>query len=328
MSTNTEAVIYTRGIKKSFKQHTVLDGVDLSVQRGSVFALLGPNGAGKTTLVNILTTLLKPDDGYATVALFDVVQEAAAVRRAISLTGQYAAVDELLTGEENLLMMGRLYHLSHAQTRRRTSELLHHFDLEDAARRPVKTYSGGMRRRLDLAISLIAAPPIIFLDEPTTGLDPRSRIAMWAIVRKLVASGITIFLTTQYLEEADQLADMVAVMDGGKIIAEGTAAQLKQQVGKERMKVVFATISDLERAQGMLGDQSTHHNTQERRITIALTESARQIRQILGELEQAGILVESVEIQKPTLDDVFLTLTGRQAAKQSEGKTHNVQPHL
>lgn len=319
MSVSADPIIHTRGIKKSFKQLKVLDGIDLAVRQGSVFALLGPNGAGKTTMVNILTTLLKPDQGQAMIANVDVVHNPDAVRKAISLTGQYAAVDELLTGEENMVMMGRLYHLGQAQTRRRATELLEHFDLAGAAKRPVKTYSGGMRRRLDLAISLIAAPPVIFLDEPTTGLDPRSRAAMWEIIRGLVADGITIFLTTQYLEEADQLADTVAVMDGGKIIAEGTAAQLKQQVGRERMQLVFANHPDYDKLQAVLAHYTAAYDAQERRITITLNESVRQVREILAQLEQAGIAIESIEIQKPTLNDVFFQLTGRKAAQQAEG---------
>jgi ABC-2 type transport system ATP-binding protein len=227
----TDGVITASGIEKSFKQLKVLDGIDLNVQKGRVFALLGQNGAGKTTTIRILSTLLKPDAGRATIMGYDVVEQPEEVRKVISRTGQYAAVDELLTGAENLLMMGRLYHLSHADARRRTSELLEQFDLADAARRMVKTHSGGMRRRLDLAVSLIATPPILFLDEPTTGLDPRSRLTMWKVITGLLASGVTVFLTTQYLEEADQLADKIAVIDGGKIIAEGTAEELKQQVG-------------------------------------------------------------------------------------------------
>jgi ABC-2 type transport system ATP-binding protein len=301
----------------------VLDGIDLNVQKGTLFALLGPNGAGKTTMVRILSTLLKPDDGHATIASYDVVNEPAKVRSVISLTGQYVAVDELLTGEENMLMMGRLYHLSHADTRRRTAELLQHFDLADAAKRIVKTYSGGMRRRLDLAISLIAAPPIIFLDEPTTGLDPRSRMAMWDIIKQLLASGVTIFLTTQYLEEADQLANKIAVIDGGKTIAEGTADELKQRVGKERLELVLTRDSDFEKAREVIGGQVLYHDEQKRSISIAIDGSAKQLKQILDHMEQVKIEVETVSLDKPTLDDVFLTLTGRQATKEVEEEDSN-----
>jgi ABC-2 type transport system ATP-binding protein len=232
-------------------------------------------------------------------------------------------VDELLTGEENMLMMGRLYHLGHADSRRRTRELLAYFDLADAAKRLAKTYSGGMRRRLDLAISLIAAPPIIFLDEPTTGLDPRSRLAMWAIIKRLLASGITILLTTQYLEEADQLADTIAVIDGGKIIAEGTADALKRQMGTERLELVLACAHDLERARDLIDGEIVQHDQQRHSISVAIDGSARQIKRILDQMEQANIDIETLALRKPTLDDVFLTLTGKQTATTiEEGATH------
>jgi ABC-2 type transport system ATP-binding protein len=318
MSHTADTAIYARGIKKSFKQIKAVDRVDLTVPRGSVFALLGPNGAGKTTMVHIFATLLKPDDGHATVASYDVVRQPDAIRRSISLTGQYAAVDELLTGEENMLMMGRLYHLQAAHVRRRAAELLQRFDLTGATQRPVKTYSGGMRRRLDLAISLIAAPAIIFLDEPTTGLDPRSRSAMWEIIKELVSSGVTVFLTTQYLEEADQLADTIAVMDSGKIIAEGTAAQLKQRVGRELLELVFADHSSFQQARALLDRQVTDHDPQTRQIRIALSDSAREIKQVLTQLEDAAIAIEAIALHKPTLDDVFFRLTGRQAKQAAE----------
>jgi ABC-2 type transport system ATP-binding protein len=320
---DTDTVIYARGIRKSFKDVRVLEGIDLHVQKGTLFALLGPNGAGKTTMVQILATLLKPDTGSATIAGYDVVREPEKVRGVMSLTGQYAAVDELLTGEENMLMMGRLYHLGHADSRRRTRELLAYFDLADAAKRLAKTYSGGMRRRLDLAISLIAAPPIIFLDEPTTGLDPRSRLAMWAIIKRLLASGITILLTTQYLEEADQLADTIAVIDGGKIIAEGTADALKRQMGTERLELVLACAHDLERARDLIDGEIVQHDQQRHSISVAIDGSARQIKRILDQMEQANIDIETLALRKPTLDDVFLTLTGKQTATTiEEGATH------
>jgi ABC-2 type transport system ATP-binding protein len=274
-------------------------------------------------MVQILATLLKPDTGSATIAGYDVVREPEKVRGVMSLTGQYAAVDELLTGEENMLMMGRLYHLGHADSRRRTRELLAYFDLADAAKRLAKTYSGGMRRRLDLAISLIAAPPIIFLDEPTTGLDPRSRLAMWAIIKRLLASGITILLTTQYLEEADQLADTIAVIDGGKIIAEGTADALKRQIGTERLELVLACAHDLERARDLIDGEIVQHDQQRHSISVAIDGSARQIKRILDQMEQANIDIETLALRKPTLDDVFLSLTGKQTATTiEEGATH------
>jgi ABC-2 type transport system ATP-binding protein len=301
-----------RGIEKSYKDHRVLDRIDLNGQRGTVFALLGPNGAGKTTTIRILSTLLKPDAGRATIMGHDVVKQPEEVRKVISLTGQYAAVDELLTGAENMLMMGRLYHLSHADTRRRMSELLERFDLTDAAPRIVKTYSGGMRRRLDLAISLIATPPILFLDEPTTGLDPRSRLTMWELIKGLLTSGVTVFLTTQYLEEADQLANKIAVIDHGKIIAEGTVEQLKQQVGQERVELTFSHHHHFQKAHRILERQIAHFDEQKSMISITVDSSPRQLKHLLDQMEQAAIEVETIFLRKPTLDDVFLTLTDQQ----------------
>jgi ABC-2 type transport system ATP-binding protein len=312
-----------RGIKKSYKDHRVLDRIDLNVQRGTVFALLGPNGAGKTTTIRILSTLLKPDAGRAAIMDFDVVEQPEEVRKCISLTGQYAAVDELLTGAENMLMMGRLYHLSHADARRRTSELLEQFGLMDAAHRTVKTYSGGMRRRLDLAISLIAAPPILFLDEPTTGLDPHSRLTMWKLISDLLTSGVTVFLTTQYLEEADRLADKIAVIDRGKIVAEGTAEQLKQQVGKERVELTFPYYDHFEKACRALERQIIHSDQQKNMVSIAVDGSPRQLKSVLDQLEQAEIEVEKLSLRKPTLDDVFLTITGRQTLEVKEGEDYH-----
>ena len=306
-----ENVITTSHLEKSFKKLKVLDGIDLNVQRGTVFALLGQNGAGKTTTIRILSTLLKPDAGQATIMGFDVLKQPGEVRKVISLTGQYTAVDELLTGEENMLMMGTLYHLSQADIRRRTTELLEQFDLAESARRIVKTYSGGMRRRLDLAISLISTPPILFLDEPTTGLDPRSRLTMWKFIANLVASGVTVFLTTQYLEEADQLADKIAVIDGGKIIAEGTAEQLKQQVGKERLELAFAQGDAFQEARRVLGGQILQNDEQKKILSVTIDGSPRQLKVILDQLDQSSIEVESLALRKPTLDDVFLALTGR-----------------
>jgi ABC-2 type transport system ATP-binding protein len=320
----TDGVISTRGLERSFKGLKVLDGINLNVQRGTVFALLGQNGAGKTTTIRILSTLLKPDAGQAAIMGLDVLKQPEEVRKVISLTGQYAAVDELLTGEENMLMMGRLYHLSQADTRRRTKELLEQFELADAARRIVKTYSGGMRRRLDLAISLISAPPILFLDEPTTGLDPRSRLTMWKMITDLVTSGVTVFLTTQYLEEADQLADKIALIDGGKIIAEGTAEELKQQVGKERLELAFVHGREFEKARSILGGQVLHNDEQKRTLSVTIDGSPRHLKFILDQLEQSAVEVESLSLRKPTLDDVFLTLTGRNGSLEvKEGeKSH------
>src|SRR5579863_6168970 len=243
---SNKPAIWAEGLEKAYGKTHALAGLDLTAEEGSVLAMLGPNGAGKTTAVRILTTLLKPDAGHAEVAGFDVVKQADALRAHIGLAGQYAAVDENLTGYENLVMFGRLYHLSGGVARRRANELLERFDLIDAARRTVKTYSGGMRRRLDLAGSLIVMPPVLFLDEPTTGLDPRGRLAMWEVISNLVSDGTTVLLTTQYLEEADQLADKIAVVDRGRVIAEGTSDELKTQVGGERLEITVARGSDLD----------------------------------------------------------------------------------
>jgi ABC-2 type transport system ATP-binding protein len=316
-------VIVMSSIEKSYKDLKVLDRIDLNVQRGTVFALLGPNGAGKTTAIRILSTLLKPDAGQARILGLDVVKQPEEVRKLISLTGQYAAVDELLTGAENMWMMGRLYHLSTSDTRRRVSELLEQFDLTDAAHRIVKTYSGGMRRRLDLAISLIATPPVLFLDEPTTGLDPRSRLTMWKIIKDLLTSGVTVFLTTQYLEEADQLADKIALIDHGNIIAEGTAEQLKQRVGRERVELTFPHDQHFQQAHRILERQIVHSDEQKNMISIMVDGSPKQLKSVLDQMEQAAIEVEAVSLRKPTLDDVFLTITGRQAL-EVEGERYDV----
>src|ERR687891_721865 len=285
----TENAIIVKGLKKSYKNIKVLDGIDFTIKRGTILALLGPNGAGKTTTVNILSTLLLPDDGQALINGFDVVKQANKIRSMIGLTGQYAALDEYLTGKENLHMIGRLYRLSYQDIQRRTQELLELFDLVNASNRAVKTYSGGMRRRLDLAVSLTASPPVIFLDEPTTGLDPWSRLIMWDIIKQLVSTGTTILLTTQDMDEADHLADRIVVINGGKVIAEGTSSELKQRVGPERLEIKVAKASDFERAK----------------------EGVQQLKQVLSILDEAGIDVENVSFHNPTLDDVFLTLTGR-----------------
>ena len=311
MATN-KYVIEARDLKKSYGSNEVLKGINLKVERGTMLALLGPNGAGKTTTVRILSTLLPFDEGSVTVEGHDVNQEADKVRSVIGLTGQSAAVDELLTGRENLVMMGRLYRLTKPSAKARAQELLEEFDLVEAAERPAKTYSGGMRRRLDLAVSLIATPPIIFLDEPTTGLDPRSRIAMWDIIRKLMAGGTTILLTTQYLDEADQLADRIVVIDGGKVIAEGTAAELKSKVGKDRLELSFANAAALTAAVKLLGDSVVDTNTKEHSLTVVIQDINVDVRKALGSLAEAHIELISMAVHKPTLDDVFLSLTGKQ----------------
>lgn len=315
-----EQAIEIKGLVKSFNKTEVLKGVDLTVNRGSVFALLGPNGAGKTTIVKILSTLLRPDSGSVKVNGFDVVENPHEVRSTIGLTGQYAAVDEYLSARENLLMMGRLYHLSQADTKKRADELLEQFDLVEAANRPVKTFSGGMRRRLDLALSVIAAPPIIFLDEPTTGLDPRSRNVVWDIVDKLIKGGTTVLLTTQYLEEADQLADKIAVIDGGKVIAEGTADQLKAKVGKEQLELTIAKQSDFAKAVEVIKGETTV-DASRRFISVAMEEGAKGLTKFLNNLEKAGIEIDELSLRKPTLDDVFLKLTGHDTGtvKTEEG---------
>jgi ABC-2 type transport system ATP-binding protein len=311
----TNDAILVEGLRKSFDKLTVLDGVDFSVPRGTVLALLGPNGAGKTTIIRILSTLLPKDDGTALVNGFDVKTQANDVRKSIGLTGQYAAVDELLTGNENLIMMGRLYHLSSADARVRGKELLERFDLIDAADRPVRTYSGGMRRRLDLALSIITTPPILFLDEPTTGLDPRSRLGMWEIIKQLVDSGVSILLTTQYLEEADQLANKIAVIDGGKIIAQGTSEELKSRAGKERLELTLKKGNDFAKAIAIVDGQLLEKDERERKLIVAM-EGAHEVKRILDLFENAKMDVETLSLHKPTLDDVFLQLTGHKTEKE------------
>jgi ABC-2 type transport system ATP-binding protein len=313
--------IIVKGLTKSFKELKVLEGVDFEVEKGTMLALLGPNGAGKTTIIRILSTLLQGDGGTATVNGFDVSKDGDDVRSSIGLTGQYTAVDEYLNGIENLEMMGRLYHLSKADSKRRAKELLKEFDLVEAGERRVKTYSGGMRRRLDLAASLIAVPPILFLDEPTTGLDPRSRIAMWSVIEKLVKSGITILLTTQYLEEADQLADKIAVIDGGKIIAQGTAEELKARVGKERLELIIKAGSDFDKAIKTIDGEAVQSDADSRTVSLATDGSVHEVKRVLDHMEKAGIEIESLSLHKPTLDDVFLNLTGHVAAKDETQET-------
>jgi ABC-2 type transport system ATP-binding protein len=305
----SDQIIRVSGVHKAYGDLTVLDGVDLGVERGTVLALLGPNGAGKTTLVRILATLLPPDAGTATVAGHDVVGDAAKVRAVIGLTGQYAAVDELLTGEENLLMMARLSRLRHAEGRLRTAELLRRFDLVDAARRRVRTYSGGMRRRLDLAISMIGRPPVVVLDEPTTGLDPRSRRTLWAVIDELVAAGTTILLTTQYLEEAERLADRLVLIDHGRVVARGTADELKSRLTGELVELTFADTSDLACAVEVLGERPERPEPGRLVLSVPTDGSAAEVRDLLNEMDRFGVPVESIELTRPSLDDVFLELT-------------------
>jgi len=297
-------IVEATGLRKSYGTTDVLTGVDLSVAEGSVLALLGPNGAGKTTTVRILTTLTRPDSGSATIAGYDVLREPARVRGVISLTGQYAAVDENQTGRENLVMVGRLMHLGRRTAQLRTTELLEQFGLTDAMGRRVKTYSGGMRRKLDLAMSLIARPRVIFLDEPTTGLDPASRSAMWAAIVELVRDGTTILLTTQYLEEADRLADRIVLLDHGRIVASGTADALKTQIGGERISLRFADEVQLVKAAGVLDgvvDQLV--------LNVPSDGTAAHLHHVLDVLRDNGLEPERVSSHRPTLDDVFLALT-------------------
>jgi len=307
-----DPAVETSGLHKSYGDVQALRGVDLSVETGSVFGLLGPNGAGKTTAVRILTTLLAPDEGSARVAGFDVVRDARKVRQHIGLAGQYAAVDENLTGFENLEMVGRLYHLGRGHSRDRARELLASFDLSEAGDRLVRTYSGGMRRRLDLAAALVARPPVLFLDEPTTGLDIRSRIGLWDAIEALVSEGTTVLLTTQYLDEADRLADRIAVIDQGLVIAEGTPEELKSQVGGERLEIhlcdgdrgeeAVVALASIASDQPFLEDGTVRVPVAERRGTIAAA---------VRRLDEAGIAIDDIAVSTPTLDDVFLTLTGR-----------------
>lgn len=322
--------IVAEGLVKSFGKTQALKGIDLTVESGTVFAALGPNGAGKTTAVRILTTLLKADAGRAEVAGLDVVRQSNQLRALIGLTGQYAAVDENLTGRENLEMFGQLYRLSGAQARRRAATLLERFELVEAAARLVKTYSGGMRRRLDLAASLIMAPPVLFLDEPTTGLDLRGRLTMWEIIGELVGGGTTVFLTTQYLEEADQLADRIAVIDHGRVIAQGTASELKAKVGGERLEFNIARGSALEAAAGVLaryGQGPVHTEEESRRVSVPVTDGANLLASAIRDLDQASVKFDDLALRRPTLDDVFLALTGSAAGPvDGNGAGAHVEP--
>jgi ABC-2 type transport system ATP-binding protein len=312
--------VSAKDLHKSYGKLKVLNGVNLQIERGTVLALLGPNGAGKTTTVKILSTLLHPDKGSATVDGYDVVSKPAQVRSSIGLTGQFAAVDEYLTGEENLRLMGRLYRLSRKDSKDRAKQLLQQFDLVEAGKRPAKTYSGGMKRRLDLAMSLIASPPVIFLDEPTTGLDPRSRMTMWEIIRGLAAAGTTILLTTQYMEEADNLASQIIVMDQGKIIAEGTSAQLKSKVGSDHLEIVISKKPSYEKAKGVLTGKGVKYDDEQNTITVATRGGVGKLKEVLGKLDNAKVQVDAISLHQPTLDDVFLNLTGRTTAvEEAEG---------
>jgi ABC-2 type transport system ATP-binding protein len=301
-------MIETRGLCKSFGDHMVLDGIDLDVARATIFALLGPNGAGKTTMVQVLSTLIGADGGQARVAGHDLTREPAAVRAKIGVTGQFSAVDNLLTGEENLLLMADLHHLGRSEGRLRAAALLDRFDLADAATKTPATYSGGMRRRLDLAMTLVGDPRIIFLDEPTTGLDPRSRHTMWQIIRDLAAGGVTILLTTQYLEEADQLADRIAVLDQGKLVAQGTPGELKRRIPGGHVHLQFADASGLEAAARTLGEVERDDN--ELTLQIPTDGNVRSIKALLDRLDDEAIVVNDLSIHTPDLDDVFFALTG------------------
>ena len=319
----TENAIEARGLVKRYGSVTALGGVDLTVPTGTVLGLLGPNGAGKTTAVRVLTTLLTPDEGEATVAGVDVRRDPKGVRRLIGLSGQYAAVDEYLTGFENLDMIGRLYHLGRKPSRERARELLAQFDHEDPAARPSKPYSGGMRRRLDLAGALVADPPVLFLDEPTTGLDPRSRTDMWGVIAKLVAGGTSLLLTTQYLEEADRLCDEIVVIDHGRVIAQGTADQLKGQVGGERLEITVSDPARLGQARDLiepLGSSPATVDEQIRRVVVPVTGGAGALTDALRRLDAAGVGIDDVGLRRPTLDDVFLSLTGRAAEDNPEAQ--------
>ena len=317
----TDIAVRAEGISKSFGKTLALRNIDLEVPRGIVFGLLGPNGSGKSTTVRILATLLQPDTGIATVDGIDVVKHPDKVRQRIGLAGQYAAVDEYLTGRENLVMFGRLSGMSKSDARARADELLHQFDLADAADRVSKGYSGGMRRRLDLASSLMARPPILFLDEPTTGLDPRSRLALWQTIQGLVTDGITVLLTTQYLEEADRLAQRIAVLDKGDVIAVGSPGELKARVGGESVEVAVVRPVDLDMATRILAasaSEAPRVDVERNRVIAAVADGAAAMARVSGAIAEAGIATEDLALRRPTLDEVFLSLTGHTAEDENE----------
>jgi ABC-2 type transport system ATP-binding protein len=311
-----QGAIYAEGLVKTFKEVRALDGVDLNVPEGTVLGLLGPNGAGKTTAVRVLATLLQPDSGRAIVAGIDVLKHPNEVRRLIGLSGQFAAVDDYLTGRENLQMVGELYQLSARDAKRRALELLERFSLEDAGDRIAKNYSGGMRRRLDLAAALVVSPPVMFMDEPTTGLDPRNRQLLWDLIQDLVAGGTTLLLTTQYLEEADRLAHDICVVDHGKVIARGTSDELKAQIGGERIEVVVHRREHMDAAGEVLrnfgkGELTIEEHT--RRLTAPVVGGAKLLAEVIRELDSRGVEIDDIGLRRPTLDDVFISLTGHQA---------------
>ncbi|MGW3206147.1 ATP-binding cassette domain-containing protein [Streptomyces sp. NPDC001135] len=317
-TTDQELAIAATGLRKSYGDKTVLDGIDIHVPTGTVFSLLGPNGAGKTTAVGILSTLISADGGRARIAGHHLTDEAQAVRAAIGVTGQFSAVDGLITGEENMLLMADLHHLSRRKGRQVTAELLERFDLVEAAKKPASTYSGGMKRRLDIAMTLVGSPRIIFLDEPTTGLDPRSRHTMWQIIRELVSGGTTVFLTTQYLDEADQLADRIAVLNGGKLVAEGSAGELKRLVPGGHVRLRFADPVAYEGAVTALREVT--RDDQALTLQIPSDGTQRELRAILDWLDAAGVEADELSVHTPDLDDVFFALTGNSAPSQPTAK--------
>ncbi len=304
---NSSAIVAS-GLRKSFDKHTVLDGIDLDVRAGTIFSLLGPNGAGKTTTVNVLTTLLTPDAGHVVVAGHDVAADTKAVRAAIGVTGQFSSVDNMLTGRENLVMMADLHHLPKADGKRIAGRLLDQFDLVESADKPAMSYSGGMRRKLDLAMTLVGKPEVLFLDEPTTGLDPRSRRTMWGIIRELVADGMTIFLTTQYLEEADELANNIAVLDQGRLVAEGTADELKRQVPGSHVELRFLDQHELDNAARVLPGSTP--DSENLALRVPGDGGVKSLRTLLDRLDENSVEVEELSVHTPDLDDVFLALTG------------------